>query len=56
MGQKLDDKEALLAFLTILGPSPRAVYQEMLNDKNLDDGTNLIEISQGVSKQQPMHS
>ena len=43
LGQKLDDKEALPGFLTILGPSPRAVYQEMLNDKNLDEGTDLTD-------------
>ena len=43
MGQKLDDKEALPGFLTILGPSPRAVYQEMVNDKNLDEETDLTD-------------
>ena len=32
MGQKPDDKDTLSGFLTILGPSSRAVYQEMLND------------------------
>ena len=49
MGQKLDDtdKDALSGFLTILGPSPRAVYQEMLNDKNLDDGTDLTDPFKG---------
>ena len=47
MGQKLDDKDALPGFLTILGPSPRAVYQEMLNDKNLDDETDLTDPYEG---------
>ena len=36
MGQKTTNTGALANFLTILGPSPRAVYSDLVTDKNTD--------------------
>ena len=39
MGQKPTDKEALPNFLTVLGPSPRSVYSELVSEVNAEEGT-----------------
>ena len=41
MGQKTSDTGALANFLTILGPSPRAVYSDLVADKNTDAAVSL---------------
>ena len=48
MGQKATDKECLPNFLTVLGPSPRSVYSELVDDKNADDETTAVDPFKGV--------
>ena len=48
MGQKATDKETHPNFLTVLRPSPRSVYSELVDDKNADDETEAVDPFNGV--------